>query len=659
MDLNSKFTKNNKNANRFLPLAESVSNGQEEEAKITDFIVTKSLGKGSFGKVELVTHKVTGGVYAIKSIDKRDKNNQEGKPYFRREIEIMYKVHHPNIVKLYSHFEDDEFCYFVMEYVAKGNLFSIMSKQKNKCFDAKLVANYIKDLTSAVYFLHSMDPAIVHRDIKPENILLTDKNELKLTDFGWSNYINNDSIRSTYCGTPVYLAPEMIKAIGHDEHIDIWCIGVLMFELLTGDIPFPGNDMKTLSDNILKTRVLWPKDIDPNAKDLIKKILKPDPKDRISLVDILKHPFITKYTENPTQFLFKPSDVKETDRPFMLSKDVPSTFANNNEDKSKKKKENIAGQVQQSQQIQQPDTYDANAFKNFKTYDSANITKIISESDMNSNIKELYDKLKSDYESLMNSYNSIVVSKSEMSKKIEELAYKEKFFYKEKESLLKELEEKDNEKLALQKTVAESNQKIIEKENKLKILTRNFAIFEERKLKDEQEINRLNGEVERLYMLKDEEAKEFRKQIDDLQLKLVNGVNLENHMSTLRQSISGMNERLNFIPFGSSSGSSEDVSEYKKKLENELKETKEFLSKEIENLKKESAKEREKYLIIVKNKEDDIKKLAEEKIAVRENEAKKYEKILNKYEITMKLRESEIESLKLKIKKLENIMNKK
>src|SRR5690348_5539384 len=100
--------------NRFLPLSEAVANGLEPEGKFSDFTVSKMLGEGSFGKVYLVTHNKTGGVFAIKSIDKRNKNNQEGKPYFRREIEIMYKVHHPNIVRLFNHFEDDEYCYFVM-----------------------------------------------------------------------------------------------------------------------------------------------------------------------------------------------------------------------------------------------------------------------------------------------------------------------------------------------------------------------------------------------------------------------------------------------------------------------------------------------------------------------------------------------------------------
>ena len=95
-----------------------------------------------------------------------------------------------------------------------------------------------------------MCPPIIHRDIKPENVLITESGVAKLTDFGWSNYINSE-IRSTYCGTPVYLAPEMIKEIGHDEHLDIWCIGVLIFELLTGYPPFNAQTHEEIFNNII------------------------------------------------------------------------------------------------------------------------------------------------------------------------------------------------------------------------------------------------------------------------------------------------------------------------------------------------------------------------------------------------------------------------
>ena len=136
--------------NRFLPISESVKQGLEPEPKITDFTIIKELGAGSFGHVYLVTHKKTKANYAIKAIDKRNKTNIEEKPYFRREVEVMYKIHHPNVVKLFGHFEDNNYCYFIMEYIPIGNLFGIIPKDKKKRISSQIVASLMKDIISAV-----------------------------------------------------------------------------------------------------------------------------------------------------------------------------------------------------------------------------------------------------------------------------------------------------------------------------------------------------------------------------------------------------------------------------------------------------------------------------------------------------------------------------
>ena len=315
----------NKVKSRFLPIPESVAKGLEPEAKITDFQIIKELGAGSFGHVYLVTHKVTKAQYAIKAIDKRNKTNQEEKPYFRREIEVMYSIHHPNVVKLYGHFEDNNYCYFIMEYISKGNVYSLIPQDKKKKLNTQVVASLMKDVISAVYYLHNMKPMIIHRDIKPENVLLAEGLVAKLTDFGWSNYMQEDEKRTTVCGTPIYLAPEIIKEEGHDEKVDIWCIGVLCFELITGNVPFQGNDIDTLKDNILHLKISWPKDINIDAKNLIKKILKSDPASRISLEEMLQHPFFTKYFPNAVKSLIKPEE-NAVYKPFIVSKDNPKTW---------------------------------------------------------------------------------------------------------------------------------------------------------------------------------------------------------------------------------------------------------------------------------------------------------------------------------------------
>ena len=165
---NNKKIQINEVSNRFLPLCESVRNNLESEAQISDFEILKLLGQGSFGRVFLSKHKKTNSIYAIKTIDKTDKNNIEGKPYFQREIEIMYKLNHKNCIKLYSHFEDNSNCYFIMEYISNGNLLNYIKKKPNNKLEPKEVSNIIKELISAVYYLHNMSPPIIHRDIKPE-----------------------------------------------------------------------------------------------------------------------------------------------------------------------------------------------------------------------------------------------------------------------------------------------------------------------------------------------------------------------------------------------------------------------------------------------------------------------------------------------------------
>jgi len=317
------ITKNNV-MNRFLPMPESVLKGLESEPKITDFTLIKELGVGSFGRVLLVQHNITQAQYAIKAIDKRNKANIQEKPYFRREIEIMYRIHHPNVVKLFGHFEDNTYCYFIMEYIPGGNIYSYVPKNGIRTINTQQVASIIKDVISATYFLHHMNPPIVHRDIKPENVLLAENMRAKLTDFGWSNYMQGDIKRTTVCGTPIYLAPEMINNTGHDEKVDIWCIGVLLFELMTGQQPWQGSDVQTVKYNISRLKINWPKQMDMTAADLISKILRYNPEERISLRNMLMHPFFTKYFPNAVSCLKRPDNTQY--KVFIVSKDHPLTW---------------------------------------------------------------------------------------------------------------------------------------------------------------------------------------------------------------------------------------------------------------------------------------------------------------------------------------------
>ena len=310
--------------NRFLPLPESYTKGLESEPKISDFTLIKELGTGSFGRVLLVQHNITQAQYAIKAIDKRNIVNYQERNYFRREIEIMYRIHHPNVVKLFGHFEDNTYCYFIMEYIEGGNIYSYIPKNGISIISTQQVASIIKDVISATYFLHHMNPPIVHRDIKPENVLLASGMVAKLTDFGWSNYMDEGYKRTTVCGTPIYLAPEMVNKTGHDEKVDIWCIGVLLFELMTGIQPWSGNDIQTVKYNINRLKINWPKNMNRTAADLISKILRYNPEERISLRNMLNHPFFTQYFSNPTSCLKRPDNTQY--KIFIISKDHPLTW---------------------------------------------------------------------------------------------------------------------------------------------------------------------------------------------------------------------------------------------------------------------------------------------------------------------------------------------
>ena len=224
-----------------------------------------------------------------------------------REIEIMYRINHPHIIKLINHFEDDENLYLIMELGAKGQLFSLLNKFRHG-FDQIRAAQYMREIISAVKYLHSFEPPIIHRDIKPENILLDENGRCKLADFGWSNYVNPDKQRVTFCGTPEYLAPEMVNKKGHDTSVDIWALGVLCFELLTGKLPFRGRNHKELFSNIGALNIKWPgNDFNALAKNLIIKILKENPKERPSLDEILSQPWFEKY--QPIMPVMSPSKI--------------------------------------------------------------------------------------------------------------------------------------------------------------------------------------------------------------------------------------------------------------------------------------------------------------------------------------------------------------
>jgi len=277
----------NKVKKRCLILSPTVNAGLEPESKITDFEKEREIGKGGFGLVWKVIHKKTQKVYCIKVIQKQGILEQKLVAQMNREIEIMYILNNPHCLRLKNHFEDDYNFYLVMPLASKGQLYRVLKKFRK--FDERTAAQILRETISALQYLHSFKPPIIHRDIKPENLLLNEGGRILLADYGWSNFNMEGDVRKTFCGTPEYIAPEMLMKKGHDTRVDIWSIGILMFELLSGYSPFVAKTNQELYQNIRRLKIQWPKDMPPLAKNLISKILKLNPVDRPSFEEILDH----------------------------------------------------------------------------------------------------------------------------------------------------------------------------------------------------------------------------------------------------------------------------------------------------------------------------------------------------------------------------------
>ena len=232
-----------------------------------------------------------------------------------REVRIMYELDHPYIIKIFTHFEDDRNVYVVMEFAAGGHMFKLLRRLRE--FDERTSAQYLREIVSALQYLHSHDPPIIHRDIKPENILLDAEGRCKLADFGWSNFYVDDSIRDTYCGTLDYLAPEMVNRAGHTVKLDIWSVGILLFEMIAGKAPFEAKQKEALFENIRKLKLRFPMTFPPLAKDLVRKLLKINPEERISLEELLTHQWLR--TIQPLRPLVSPGaelvETKSVSRP--------------------------------------------------------------------------------------------------------------------------------------------------------------------------------------------------------------------------------------------------------------------------------------------------------------------------------------------------------
>lgn len=231
----------------------------------------------------------------------------------QREVEIQSNLRHPNILQLYGHFHDSKRIFLILEYAGKGELYKHLQRETR--FPEWKAAQYIAQMAAALQFLHKKH--VIHRDIKPENILIGMRGELKVADFGWSVHAPSDR-RKTQCGTLDYLPPEIVNCTSYNNKVDLWSLGVLMYEFLVGNAPFEDSQVLTYK-RIVRCEMTVPSHVSPEAVDLIKSVryisvhlliwmnaniwflvqlLVVDPEKRLPLDQVLKHPWIIKHCVN-------------------------------------------------------------------------------------------------------------------------------------------------------------------------------------------------------------------------------------------------------------------------------------------------------------------------------------------------------------------------
>ncbi|XP_017347783.2 serine/threonine-protein kinase MARK2 isoform X14 [Ictalurus punctatus] len=261
----------------------SLATAADEQPHIGKYRLLKTIGKGNFAKVKLARHVLTGKEVAVKIIDKTQLNSSSLQKLFR-EVRIMKLLNHPNIVKLFEVIETEKTLYLVMEYASGGEVFDYLvahGRMKEKEARAKF-----RQIVSAVQYCHQK--CIVHRDLKAENLLLDADMNIKIADFGFSNEFTLGNKLDTFCGSPPYAAPELFQGKKYDgPEVDVWSLGVILYTLVSGSLPFDGQNLKELRERVLRGKYRIPFYMSTDCENLLKKFLILNPTKRGSLEQIM------------------------------------------------------------------------------------------------------------------------------------------------------------------------------------------------------------------------------------------------------------------------------------------------------------------------------------------------------------------------------------
>ena len=259
---------------------------EKNDNMINCFERVKEIGAGSFGTVYKVVKKDTGKVYAMKCLSKVYLKRKDMLKYAISEIKIMQQLFHPFVLCLNYAFENSNCLYLIMEYCELGDLETYLDINKISIEQARVI---IGEIVLGLEYIHSLD--IIYRDLKPSNVLIDENSHIRLADFGFAkNFIEENAV-STLLGSPAYVAPEIISREKVNTKADLYSLGVTIHEILTGRVPFASEDIEKLFSAIEHNKILISKDIDKNAKDLIKTLMNRNPKKRPNYKTLKNHKF--------------------------------------------------------------------------------------------------------------------------------------------------------------------------------------------------------------------------------------------------------------------------------------------------------------------------------------------------------------------------------
>jgi len=291
---------------------------------VNDFELLCVLGRGAFGKVIKVKKKDDGRIYAMKILAKDMLIKQKMVTYTKSEKQILQQIDHPFIVHLRYAFQTPAKLYLVLDFLSGGELFFHLSKEVK--FSTKRAKFYTAELVLALGHMHELD--IIYRDIKPENIVLDGEGHVQITDFGLAKSdVSSQNPTQTFCGTPEYLAPEIIKGKGHSKPVDWWSLGILLYEMLVGLPPFYSENMNEMYELILNSPLKFPSFVPSDAQSLLKGLLEKNPEKRLGsgsgdYKEIQKHAFFSNIDWDK---LFK----RKITPPFIPEKDTMDGKAGN------------------------------------------------------------------------------------------------------------------------------------------------------------------------------------------------------------------------------------------------------------------------------------------------------------------------------------------